>query len=216
MKRADADGNIELEEGRATVLDAERLLRHLFQSTEVNFGSSAVKSGLNPLSGISLRGPAQPVMPPATFLLNADLIAGGPAVSFVNLGIQKARQLNQLVQLQPAEYRRLVEEFKLELGGRPGDADFAWFTPETSHIDNDMVDRLLRRGAVTLEAGSSKPATRPAELRRLFRRLVDRRVSFMLSERFAPLDETGDRLLPLPPEADRPMRGSGGQRIGLT
>jgi hypothetical protein len=210
------------------------------------------------------------------------------------------------------EYARLVKAAGLELAGRvPADADFAWFTPEPSHIDNDMVERLMLRGIVTpqfvaavlaveleepvLSAGRArllalvpdtitfKPvpqgptpdvaalraahagnmmvravvdaleASRPAagspeadfltvlrsadpievlrarveayhtrvqtrlagserrqEIERLFGRLVDRRVAVLQSERFAALDETGDRLLPVPPMR-RPIKGSGGQ-----
>jgi hypothetical protein len=32
---------------------------------------------------------------------------------------------------------------------RPADVDFAWFTPEPSFVDNDMVDLLMSAGAIT-------------------------------------------------------------------
>lgn len=307
LKRADADGNIEIENGKATVLEARRLLRHLFETTEVNFGSSGIKSGLHPFRDAVMSGPTQPIKPPVTFFLNAPLMGGSPAVSFVTLGITQARQFDSGIEITPTEYRQLVKEFRLEIAGRPGDADFAWFTPEASHIDNDMVDRMLRRGAVTpefvaaalavdlerpifsaprasllqfvpksyqFEPTTSPPARgrhpdaltlsviaaiqhteqptgsaaaeflkllqsadpvaelssrvdayaarvkaaikvrRSQELRRIFRELAHRRLQILASERFAGLDETGDRLLPLPPEADRPIVGSGGQRRG--
>jgi hypothetical protein len=305
IKRRDADGDTELDaSGAATLLGARRLLAHLFESTELNFISSGKKSGMHPLSA-SQPGPTGDIAIPASFFLNANLMAGRL------LGIDRAREFGKLT-IPADEYARLVKAAGLELAGRvPADADFAWFTPEPSHIDNDMVERLMLRGIVTpqfvaavlaveleepvLSAGRArllalvpdtitfKPvpqgptpdvaalraahagnmmvravvdaleASRPAagspeadfltvlrsadpievlrarveayhtrvqtrlaeserrqEIERLFGRLVDRRVAVLQSERFAALDETGDRLLPVPPMR-RPIKGSGGQ-----
>jgi hypothetical protein len=305
IKRRDADGETELDaSGAATLLDARRLLAHLFDTTEVNLISSSKKSGMHPLSP-SQSGPTGDIPVPASFFLNANLMASRA------LGIDRAKEFAKLT-IPAAEYARVVKSAGLELAGRtPADADFAWFTPEPSHIDNDMVERLMLRGvltpqfvaavlAVDLEepilssararllafvpdtikfrpipqgpapdfaamrgahAGNttvqavikavetSKPSPgspeadflavlrsanpidvlaqrvdayhkrvqsalagpeKQKEIDRLFKRLVDRRVLVLQSERFGPLDETGDRLLPVPP-LQRPIRGSGGQ-----
>lgn len=305
IKRRDVDGETELDAaGAATLLDARRLLAHLFDTTELNFVSSSKKSGLHPLNP-SQSGPTGDIPIPASFFLNANLM-GSRA-----LGINRAKDFTKLT-IPAADYARAVKSAGLELAGRtPADADFAWFTPEPSHIDNDMVERLMLRGVLSpqfvaavlavdieqpvlssararmlafvpdtisfrpipqgpapafaamraahsadstvqaviksLEAsnpsqGSSEAdflellkspnpidvlaqrveayhkrvqsalagAEKQKEIDRLFRRLVDRRILVLQSERFGHLDETGDRLLPVPP-LQRPIRGSGGQ-----
>ena len=308
IKRRDDDGDTEIDAGgSATLLDARRLLAHLFDTTELNFISSTKKSGMHPLSP-SQPGPVGDIPLPGSFFLNVNLMTGRP------LAVEAARLFNK-VAIPAADYARAVKSAGLELAGRtPADTDFAWFTPEPSHIDNDMVDRLMRRGvlsphfvaavlAVDLEqpilsgararllafvpdtikfrpipqgtatdfaalraapAGDStmqavidaleraKPAAgspeadfltvlksprpidvltarvsayhkrvqtalagagRQKEIQRLFARLIDRRVQVLQSDRFGPLDETGDRLLPVPP-LRRPIKGSGGQTGG--
>ena len=88
---------------------------------------------------------------PDTFFLNANLLAGGGFAQSEGLGIGEARQFARLLQLQPAEYRAVVERFRTRLGDRPGDTHFAWFVPEASHVDNALVDILIRRGVITRE-----------------------------------------------------------------
>ena len=49
-----------------------------------------------------------------------------------------------------AEYRELLVRSGQSLDGeQPGDVAFAWFTPEPSFVDNDMVDLLMSEGAIT-------------------------------------------------------------------
>jgi hypothetical protein len=308
LKRSDADGNVEVTNGKATVLEGRRLLRPLFETTEINFASARQKSGLHPIPKPNIQGPTSDVTPPPSFFLNANLISGGTTADFVGLQLPKAQQINQVVRIRPAEYRELVADSQLEIAGRPGDADFAWFVPEPSHFDNDVVDRLIRRGIVTpefvaavltvdlenplfserrasllslvpdlftfeplpptqtatigrhpddltkvviaaLEAKQPSPGsaeadfltllrlpnpvaelseridsykerllkalqtagTRRAELRRLFDKLIAARLGVLADERFAVLDETGDRLLPIPNGIRPAIRGSGGQ-----
>lgn len=309
LARSDADGNIALENGRARVLDARRLLRSLFETTEVNFISARQKSGLHPALQPSGGGPSQDVLVPTSFFLNANLIAGGTPAQYQGLGISAAQTFRDVARITPAEYARLVKSNSLALAGRtPADADFAWFTPEPSHVDVDMADRLLRRGIVLPEfvaavmlvdlespmfsaahssllrflpdtftfvpvaLGATSASTHPdqltqaviaaikatspapnsaelqflhalenaspvslltqavtsyrrrvasrlqgqgsrqAELDRLFATLIDRRVAVLRSDLFGPLDETGDRLLPVPVGTIiKPPSGSGGQ-----
>lgn len=304
LVRSDVDGNVAVDpkDGRSRVVEGRRLLRPLFETTEVNLISARQRSGLHPLPVISTTGPGRDVEVPASFFLNANLLRGGTPAKYKGLGIDRATAFGQVVSLTPAEYKQLVTESRLELAGRePGDADFAWFTPEASHIDNDMIDQLVQRGiisssfaaavlAVDVEAPvfserrgrllqfvpetfsfqktgakhpddltrdvitrleSAKPTAggaetelldnlkaadplkrlqvkvdeyfarlqasvkneRPKELRRLFSALIERRARMISDETLGALDETGDRLLPLPPLSRRPITGSGGQII---
>jgi hypothetical protein len=136
--------------GLQEVTDGPRLLRPLFQTTEYNIISSGQLSGLHPLPTPGT-GPGSPVGVPDTFFLNANLLAGGGATQYEGLGVAEARRFANLLTLQPAEYRGVVEQFRTRLGNLPGDTNFAWFVPEPSHSDNQMVDLLVRRGVITRE-----------------------------------------------------------------
>jgi hypothetical protein len=304
LTRTDTDGNIDVREGRITVIGARRLLRPLFVTTEVNLISARQRSGLHPLPSISTVGPSQDVVLPSSFFLNANILAGGTPAQYKGLGLTNAAQLGDIARVSPAEYKRLVLNTKLQLAGRePGDAEFAWFVPEPSHVDNDFIDRLLRRGVITpafaaaallvdletpvfsdrrasllhfvpntfsfpaspapaggvdelrnaviaeivartptegspelsflehlqdpdpvatlrteidayaarLRTAFGQAATRTAELDRLFSILNTRRSQMLQNDVLGALDETGDRLLPVPPLSRRPITGSGGQ-----
>lgn len=131
------------------VLIGKRLLRPLFETTEVNLISSGEPSGLHPLAPNEPGRPAAPVKIPNSFFLNADLIDGGGGDD--GLTISEAKEFSSVAVVAPEDYKRLVKnEAKLRLAGRAGDAFFAWFVPEPSHIDNSMVDRLLRRGIISV------------------------------------------------------------------
>ena len=151
LVRQDADGNIAVNaQGFAQVAEGKRLLRPLFSTTEYNVISSGQKSGLHPFSAKPMTGPAREVELPNTFFLNSNLIAGGTVAGYVGLGIQEANNFGGIARVKPEEYKKLVENSQIALGGRrPADADFAWFVPEPSHIDNDMIDRLMQRGIVS-------------------------------------------------------------------
>ncbi len=153
LAQDDAASNVAIDaEGFARVLEGKGLLRPLFFTTEYNVISAAQKSGLHPFPTVSTAGPSESIQVPATFFLNANIISGGTPAGYVGLGIQKGQSFAQVVRLTPAEYKLLVIDSAVQLGGRvPGDADFAWFVPEASHIDNDLVDRLMRRGVLTRE-----------------------------------------------------------------
>lgn len=152
LERSDADGNIALRDGHATVINGRRLLRPLFVATEFNTISARQKSGLHPLPEPNLTGPQQDVEIPSSFFLNANVIGGSTVAKYLGLGLTQSQSFGAFARVRGPEYRKLVVDAQLELAGsRPADADFAWYVPEPSHIDNDMIDRLLRRGVVTPE-----------------------------------------------------------------
>lgn len=164
LARRESDGNVEVDgDGFARVVEGRRMLRPLFETTEVNLGSARQASNLFPFPEAG-PGPAEDVVIPATFLLNAHLLGGNGPVRLAGLGLPEAQGFTAVevaspdggspvrpFAVAPEEYARLVADSGQMLGLRPGDAGFAWFTPEASHIDNSMVDRLLRRGIVTPE-----------------------------------------------------------------
>ena len=88
---------------------------------------------------------------PDTFFLNANLFAGGGILQYRGLNVQDARQFGSVLAITAAEYRQLVEDFQTTIGGARFDTQFAWFTPEASHIDNHLVDVLVRDGVITPE-----------------------------------------------------------------
>jgi len=139
------------DDGMAEVINGGEMLRHLFLTTEYNIISSRTKSGLHSFSAGPQAGPTSDVVIPETFFLNFNLIFGGGSARLIGLGVSNAVAFKQLVRLTPAEYKNLVDSSGVKLGDQPGDADFAWLVPEPSHMDNDMVDRLLRKGVVTPE-----------------------------------------------------------------
>jgi hypothetical protein len=75
------------------------------------------------------------------------------------------------------------------------------------------IDVLAQRVEAYLERVESDLAgpKKQNEIDRLFRRLVERRIRVLQSERFGPLDETSDRLLPVPP-FQRPIKGPEAKR----
>lgn len=139
--------------GFQRVVDGKALLKPLFATTEYNLISAdRVLSGLHPFPAITSNGPAQDVKIPNSFFLNANLISGGTPLQYKGLEIRDSQTFDDIADLTPDEYKDLVIQSQTKLGGRePGDAAFAWFVPEPSHIDNDMVDQLMQRGIVTSE-----------------------------------------------------------------
>jgi len=136
--------------GEQEVTDGPRTLRSLFRTTEYNIISAGQFSGLHPIPSPGA-GPPDPVVIPDTFFVNANLLAGGGIPQYEGLGIPEARQFANLLQFQPAEYKAVVAKLNTSIGGLAGDTNFAWFVPEASHVDNQMVDLLVRRGVVTRE-----------------------------------------------------------------
>jgi len=129
------------------VTDGPRTLRSLFLTTEYNITSAGQLSGVHPLAKVG--GSAEAIAVPDAFFLNANLLAGGGLTQYEGLGVPEARQFSGVLQLQPKEYQAVVTRFSTSIGGLSGDANFAWFVPEPSHVDNQFVDLLIRRGVVT-------------------------------------------------------------------
>ena len=133
------------------VTDAKRLLKPLFETTEFNIISSRQTSNLHPFSPSSPPTTAK-IQIPNSFFLNAELIAGGGPAQYQGLEISAARSFLNAIEVSPQEYDQLVRNAQVKLNGkRPGDTNFAWFVPEASHIDNDFVDQLLKKGLVPRE-----------------------------------------------------------------
>ena len=148
LKRENNGRSIKTEDGFQTVLEGRRLLRPLFRMSEFNLISARQGSGLGPFG--TPQGPQNQIVIPASFFLNIGLISGGGSASYHGLGIDEARRFLKIGELAPDEYRTLVDESKIAMRGQVGrDSHFAWFVPEPSHIDNDLIDQLLRRGIIT-------------------------------------------------------------------
>lgn len=132
------------------VVDGPRALRPLLQTTEYTITSADQSSGLHPLPKPGT-GPSARIPVPDTFFLNANLLAGGGLTQYEGIGVPEARDFVNLLLIEPSEYVSLVQRFKTTLGGLSGETHFGWFVPEPSHIDNQMIDLLLRRGVITRE-----------------------------------------------------------------
>ena len=150
LLKRNAQGTPTVVNGMQEVSDGRRLLRPLFETTQYNLASSGTLSGLHPFPAAN-GGPVGPIAVPATFFLNANLLAGGGATQYQGLGIAEALSFNTLARISPDEYRKLVNDDGTTIGGRSGDANFAWFVPAASHVDNHMIDLLVQRGVITKE-----------------------------------------------------------------
>lgn len=149
LKREATTGNIATNvNGMRTVMEGRRLLQHLFKTTEFNIISASELSVAHPI------GPRASVTGdfriPPSFFLNSNLIGGGSRAGYTGLGLASARgfSVRAGASLKLSEYKSAVTRLGLKILGQPGDANFAWFVPEASHIDNDTVDRLIDRGIV--------------------------------------------------------------------
>lgn len=140
-------------DGLQKVIDGKTLLKPLFATTEYNIISAdRILSGLHPFPVITTDGPAENVKIPNSFFLNANLISGGTPLQYKGLEIRDSQTFDDVAELTSNEYKDLVIQSQVKLGGsKPGDAAFAWLVPEPSHIDNDLVDRLMQQGIVTPE-----------------------------------------------------------------
>jgi hypothetical protein len=151
LKRDDATGNRAINAaGQMTVLEGRRLLKSLFETTELNLYSSRNTTGIHPfgqpgdfVAGAAIRLPAD------QFFLNSDLIAGGGEGGLRGLQISSARGFAPFATLSQQENRDLVQKFQLRLNSVSGDTNFAWFVPGPAYIDNDLIDKCLQLGVVT-------------------------------------------------------------------
>jgi hypothetical protein len=141
--------------GTLVVQDAKRVLRPLFETTEINFISNSQPSGLHPLVETPPTGPVQPIAIPNSFFLASALFGGGPDLAGSGgLGIAEATQFRTVAVIQPAEYKALIENAGVKLKTSDnrtlrGDTHFAWFAPEIGFVANHWIDTLLRERVVT-------------------------------------------------------------------
>jgi hypothetical protein len=152
--RVDDNGTPAIDpDGRQEVIDGKALLRPLFETTEYNIISAdRILSGLHPFPAPTAVGPVSEVNVPNSFFLNSNLMRGGGPLQYTGLEISESLSFNSTAVLAPAEYRDLVIQSQPRLGDQsPADTVFAWFVPEPSHIDNDLVDQLMQRGILTPE-----------------------------------------------------------------
>lgn len=148
LARSFETGDIEEDDqGNQRVVEGRRLLRSLFVTTEVNFDSSLSTSGIHPFGGAA-GDPAGSIEPPSSLFLNSKLIGGDPAARTNGLGILSAQRFSQAAAVSRQEYQDAVRRAELRIGGELGDANFAWFVPAPSHVDNDLVNQLMQRGIV--------------------------------------------------------------------
>ena len=137
-------------EGFAKVVDARRLLRPLFVTTEFNLISSDGVSGLHPFSDSPQNGPGAEITVPNGFFLNVDIIGHGNP-HYNGLQIAASQEFETFAKVKPDEYKRLVTTAGVRLRGKPapGDTHFAWFVPAPSHTDDSMIDLLMKQKIVT-------------------------------------------------------------------
>lgn len=144
LARRDVDRNVSTDsEGLSKVVEGKRLLAPLFKTTEANLISSGETSGIHPFEPREVGTDGQQIRLPDSLFLNSKLIGGGEPGQ---LGITKARQFRDVAVLTKREYQQAVQSSETQLDGIRGDTHFAWFVPEPSHIDTDLVRQLVLRG----------------------------------------------------------------------
>jgi len=150
LKRNDATGDRFLSPaGRMTVQEGRRILQPLFHTREINLISSRHTSGIHPFGNATDFVATLDIQIPASFFLNAQLIAGGGTGGLGGLKLTEANQFVSFAKLTQQENKELVEKFQLRLNGVTGDTHFGWFVPEPGFVDNDLIDQALQLGVVT-------------------------------------------------------------------
>jgi len=132
--------------GKLTVADARRVLRPLFETTEVNLVSAGQQSGLHPLSGTTQVGPSQTIKIPNSFFLMSAVLGSA--------GVNEANEFQSVAIVQPADYKALIENSGVritsDLTGRiRGDTHFSWFTPEQGFVASNWIATLIENGVVS-------------------------------------------------------------------
>ena len=122
-----------------TMLEGSRLLRPLFQTTEINLISSRNTSGFHPFGSAADLIPELDIQIPGSFFLNVQLIAGGGTGGLGGLKLTDANRFSTF-KLSEQENKDLVDKFKLLLNGVRGDTHFAWFVPEPGFVENDLIE----------------------------------------------------------------------------
>ena len=152
LKRDPLTGNQSINAaGMMTVMEGRRLLRPLFETTDVNLYSSRNTSGIHPFGKPDDFVPAGQInMPRDQFFLNTDLIAGGGEGKLGGLKLASGRGFEEdVMTLTQQDNKALVTKFQVQLNNVPGDTHFGWLVPGTSFGNNDLIDQCLQLGVVT-------------------------------------------------------------------
>ncbi|MEL6523855.1 MAG: hypothetical protein AAFQ66_22960, partial [Pseudomonadota bacterium] len=134
-------------DGSVTVDGLPDLLDSLFQPTELNLGSSNIKSGLD---GGGLTQPTVGRMNiPDSFFLNIFQMRDIDLPVFAGLGLVTQVFTPGDLGVSLTEYETLLADTGTQTACMPGrDTMFAWFGPEPSEFDRRMVERLNKRGII--------------------------------------------------------------------
>jgi hypothetical protein len=139
-------------QGQLVVAEAKRVLRPLFETTEINLTTANQRSGLHPLEAGTHAGPVLPIQIPNSFFLSAGLLGGGAGLK--GLGIAEAKQFAPAAVIPQADYKALIESSGVKIrprqGPLAGDTQFAWFTPEPGFVASHWIDTLVDRKVLTL------------------------------------------------------------------
>jgi len=132
-------------QGQLIVADARRVLRPLFETTEINLTTANQRSGLHPLESGAHTGPTQPIQIPNSFFLSAGILGGGAGLK--GLGFTEATQFRTVAVIPPSDYKALIDASGVKIrpsqGPLPGDTQFAWITPELGFVASHWVDTLV-------------------------------------------------------------------------
>ena len=126
--------------GRLAVADARRVLKPLFETTEVNFITARQRSNLHPLAPTPQTGPRQAIEIPASFFVATDILA--------IVGIES--DFETIPRIEPADYQHLIESSGVRFEGANtngpvrGDTHFAWFTPEQAFVATHWIETLVQ------------------------------------------------------------------------
>jgi hypothetical protein len=150
IKRDAAGNRVVNAAGKSTVTDGRRLLRPLFETTEVNLYSSHDKSGIHPFGPPADFMPTRNIrIPSEQFFLNTNLIAGDGEGSLGGLQLASGQGFTAFANLTQQENKDLVTKFAIKLNGVSGDSEFAWIVPGVSYGNNALLDQCLQLGVVT-------------------------------------------------------------------
>ncbi len=155
-KRLDRNVRV-LPDGSKQVRNTRFLLRPLFVEQEFNLTSSRTQTGLSPFA-VAQDPAGRKFSIPAGFFVRHELISGGNGIT--GIGIPDASEFRSLPEVSLSDYVALVNSKRIGLVGldrgalqfkTPADADFAWFTPERSFVDDHLIDRLIKANVVSKE-----------------------------------------------------------------
>src|SRR5262249_50146537 len=134
-------------QGQLIVAQARRVLRPLFESTEINLTTANQRSGLHPLEPGAHTGPTQPIQIPNSFFLSAGILGGGAGLK--GLGLGEATQFRTVAMIPPSDYKALIDTSGVKIrpsqGPLPGDTQFAWITPEVGFGASHWIDTLVEK-----------------------------------------------------------------------